>query len=572
MFVPHAQILLDAKVIDEATWADALKNSLRLGTPIEDILKERDIITGHVLYQIVSDALGIPYVNLKLREIPDEVLGLFDNETVGEYKAIPFEVDSKKRLLKVAFLDPTDKKRISSLERKVKYAIQVYFCGTNSFHAASKFYRKGVASQMKALIEQMIAENTPHSFFYQRDDPSKHRRLFEKLVEYVYYTQPSDVHIEHVRDGGMIKLRVDGFLRDEFEVLSDQVTSIINQVKLACGIATDQSHQTRDGRFSREVFGERLAFRISVMPTYYGEKVCARVLNESYQKMSLSDLGCSKDTIATLKTEIKKPYGLVLMTGPTGSGKSSTVYNLLKSLNVEGASIATIEDPVEYSIKHINQTQADTEHGFTFAVGLRAILRQDPNVVMVGEIRDGETASIALQAALTGHLVLSTLHANSAVSALTRLRNMDIRSYQLAPTVNAIVNQRLVKALCPFCREKYAPGKRFLSDMQKDTRVISSLEKLHKQGAALFKDISDIGFYRGRGCSRCHGRGSFGRVGLFEVLRIDPAISRMILSEKSEGVINKHATENGMLTLFEDGLLKVLDGRTTIGEVVRVLT
>ncbi len=564
------KILFNAGVIDELTWADALHNAERIAVPIEDILRERDIISGHVLYELVANALQLKYVNLKTKEISDDVLLLFTTTIVGEYKAIPFEIDSKQNVVKVAFLDPTDTKRISSLERLLRRNIDVHFCGTNSFHYATKYYQKEVAAEVKQLIERMIAENTPRTFFYQRDDTAKHEKLLEKLIEYVYYTQPSDIHIEHLREGGAIKFRVDGFLRDEFALPNGYVGYLVRHIKERCGIRTDGHHPTREGRFSTSVFGEMLAFRVSVMPTFYGEKVCARVLNESYQKTSLLELGFGERSIALLKKELKKPHGLVLVTGSTGSGKSSTLYTLLKSLNVEGVSIATIEDPIEYSIPHVNQTQVDAEKEFTFATGLRAILRQDPNIVMVGEIRDGETASIAIQAAMTGHTVLSTLHSNTAVGAITRLRNMDVRSYLLAPTMSVIINQRLVRGMCTACREKYRVGKKMLTEMDKDNNIIRSLDKLKRLGFVNFSSVSSLAFFKSKGCGRCRGKGTFGRVGLFEVLPINDAIQDAILKEKPESALQKTAEGEGMITLFEDGLIKALTGQIPISEVVRV--
>lgn len=573
MFVSNEKlkkILLDAGKIDHATWDDAVRNSQRLGVPIEEILKERDSIGGHVLYELVADALKLKYTNLKIRDIPDSVLELFDNKMVGTYKAIPFERDAAKKILRVAFLDPTDKKSVTAIAKKTRHAIDVHFCGLNSFKFAAKYYQKEVAVAVKKLIERMVKADGKRTAKHHASAKNQ-KELFDLLAEYVYYTQPSDVHIEHLRAGGIIKFRVDGFLRDEFQLPTHHINNLIDRVKQESGVRTDTHHQTREGRFSHETFGELLSFRVSIMPTYYGEKVCMRVLSESHQKTSLFDLGFTEDAIQTVKKEIKKPYGLILVTGPTGSGKSSTLYTLLKSLNVEGVSIATIEDPVEYSITHVNQTQVDAENGFTFASGLHAILRQDPNVIMVGEIRDGETAAITIQSALTGHIVLSTLHSNTAVGAITRLKNMDIRSYLLAPTMNIVINQRLVKGLCPSCRESYSVEKNIFDEMARDTHMHKSFDKLKQLGLLNFERLEDVRFYRSVGCGKCKGRGMIGRVGVFEILNVDSEIQDMILKEKPESVIQKAAEEKGMLTLFEDGLLKVLAGETTIGEILRVI-
>lgn len=573
MFISNEKlkkILTKAGIIDEKTWDDALKNAQRLTMPIEDVLKERDIIAGHYLYELVSQAIGLPYVNLKRIDVEESALSVFDNEIVGRYKAIPYSVDRKKRILKVAFLDPTNAKNIKALERKVRMKIIPAFMGQNSFKFASRYYQKNVADSIKKLIEKLTRNTLKKT---KQQTSHMMASLFEKILEYVYYTQPSDIHIEHLEKNGSIKFRIDGFLHDEFFLPLSFLEGIGHMIKQQANIKTDSLHQARDGRFSTILFDEILSFRVSTLPTYYGEKICLRVLDESRQKTSLRDLGFREENIDVIKQETKKPYGLILVTGPTGSGKSSTLYTILKSLNVEGISIATIEDPIEYSIKHINQTQVNLETGFTFVQGLRAILRQDPNVIMVGEIRDNETSAIAIQSALTGHIVLSTLHSNTAAGAVTRLRNMDARSYLLSSTVSLIISQRLVKGVCPYCRESYPLNTSLLETMSKDAGLDMEalFQKLKSRGQLSFETIDDIRFYRGKGCMRCKGQGMIGRIGVFEILQVDDEIKRMILAEKSESQIQKTAIEKGMFTFFEDGLLKVFQGETTIEEIMRIL-
>lgn len=568
MFISDEQlkkILLDARVIDEATWVSVLNDAYRLQNPIEDVLRERDIIKGHTLYEIVARAIGIPYVNLKKQPAHEEALNIFDNATVSTHKAIPFEIDAKKGTLKVAFLNPTDVKVITFLEKKSGYKIIPHFTGIVSYKLASRFYQKEVAGEMKKMIENLAQA--------KHDMPSGRGEndIFEKFFEYVYYTQPSDIHMENHLNGGAVKFRIDGFLRDEFFFPKQTFFDYIEQIKNASDIKTDARHPTVDGHFSRTIFNEMISFRISIVPGYYGENLVLRVRNEAAQKVSLVDLGVRSVDIDCIKEEIKKPYGLILVAGPTGSGKSSTLYTLVKSLNVEGVSIATIEDPIEYSIKHINQTQVDTESGYTFASGLRALLRQDPNIIMVGEIRDDETANITIQSALTGHLVLSTIHSNSAAGAVTRLRNMGAKSYFLAPTINLVVSQRLLKRLCEHCRKAYTPTRSFFDTIDKDTRIYKSFQKLKKIGLVNYESYDKIWFYKAPGCTRCKGRGIVGRVGIFEILAIDDDIRHMLLEDKTEDQIQKAAEEKGMLTLFEDGLLKVLLGKTSIEEIMNVI-
>lgn len=564
MFIPDAQlkkVLLNASLITEDVWNDAIKNAERLTMPIEDILREWDIVKGHVLYEAVAKAIDLPYVNLKLKHIDEAVLRIFDRELVSTYKALPFSKDQKTKKLKVAFLDPLQKRCVRALEKRIKYPIEPYFTGVSSYKTVSKYYQKDAATAVKRIITQASAQSKRFTA------PEK---LLEALIQYIYYSQPSDVHFEPQGDVCAIKFRIDGFLWDEFELPCALFTSLCSNIKKKSAIHTDEKNKTTDSSFSIKIFGEMIIFRVSVLPTYYGEKIVLRVRNESTQKVSLHDLGFRLDNIAIVKKEMRKPYGLVLVSGPTGSGKSSTLYTLLKSLNVEGVSIDTIEDPVEYSIKHINQTQVRADHGFSFAAGLRAILRQDPNIIMVGEIRDEETASITIQSALTGHVVLSTLHSNSAVGALTRLRNMGVRSYLLAPTINQIISQQLIKQICPSCRESYIPDKAFLDQIDSDTHLYRSLAKLKKRGIIPRDSVGELRFYRGKGCDKCFGIGLTGRIGIFEILTFDEDLRKLIQQERGESAIQKAAEEKGMLTMFEDGLLKVLAGETTIEELMRI--
>ena len=564
MFIPNAQlkkILLETALITETVWDDALKNATRLDMPIEDILREWDIVKGHILYETVATAIGLPYVNLKLKHIDESVLNIFDGEAVSTHKAVPFAFDKKGKTLKVAFLDPLKKEAVRKLEKRFGYAIEPYFTGVTSYKTASKYYQKDASASIKRLIERASHEKKNHLSM---------EKLLNALIGVIYYSQPSDVHLEPHCASGIAKFRVDGFLRDEFALSYPLFKSLCASIKKLSAIHTDERNTTADSSFSRIIFGETIIFRVSVLPTYYGEKIVLRVRNESTQKVSLHDLGFRLDDISIVKKEMRKPYGLVLVSGPTGSGKSSTLYTLLKSLNVEGVSIETIEDPIEYSIKHINQTQVRADHGYSFAVGLRAILRQDPNIIMVGEIRDEETASITIQSALTGHVVLSTLHSNSAVGALTRLRNMGVRPYLLAPTINQIISQQLVKQVCPSCKESYVPTKAFLDQLDNDTHLYRSLAKLKKRNLITSDVLADMRLYRGRGCDKCFGIGLTGRIGIFEILTFDEELRKLVLQEKGESVIQKCAEEKGMLTLFEDGLLKVLAGETTIEELMRI--
>lgn len=562
MFLPDEQlkaILLKNKMIDAPTWDDALADARRLEVPVEDILKERDVIAGHILYELVSKAINIPYVNLKTRDIPSKALDLFDYRTASTLRAIPFEYE-KGKPVKIACIDPLNKKTITLIKRALKKKVEVYLTGKEGFAFAARHYQKDVADKIKKAVQKLASKKGKNAVV-----------IGKLLAEYVYYTHPSDIHLEHLSNGGVIKFRVDGFLHDEFFIPTRALDDLISLMASNAHITTSGTTLSADGRLAAQVFDELIAFRISIVPSYYGKTAVLRVINESSQKMSLRDHGFQEPAVELIKKEIKKPYGLILVSGPTGSGKSSTLYGLVKMLNTQGVSIASIEDPIEYSIRHANQTQVDVEHGYTFAQGLRHLLRQDPNIIMVGEIRDNETASITAEAALTGHIVLSTIHANTAVGTITRLRNMEVKPYLIAPTLNLAISQRLIKRICPYCRESYEVMKSLLDSMDADTHIHASLEKLRARGFLAIDDVTDLRFYRGKGCLKCAGTGYRGRVGLFEILNVDDDIARMVLEEKDEATIQKEAERKGMLTLFEDGLLKVVSGDTTIEEVMRVI-
>ncbi|MDP2656657.1 MAG: GspE/PulE family protein [bacterium] len=561
MFLPDEQlkkILLSSKMIDQATWDDAYANALRLNVPVEDILKERDIIAGHILYELVAKAIKMPYINLKTHDIPPRVMDLLDYRTASVLHAVPFEAQ-KGKPVKVACLDPLNKRTLKLIKSKLKRPLEIFLTGKEGFAFATRHYQKNVAEKIKKEVQRLATSKGKNT-----------ERISTLLVEYLYYTHPSDIHLEHLDDGGVIKFRIDGFLYDEFFVPDKVLDELIRLLCVNAHISHDAKNSA-DGRLAAHVFGEFIAFRVSLVPAYHGRTLVLRVINESSQKMSLRDHGLEETSIELVKKEIKKPYGLILVSGPTGSGKSSTLYSLVKMLNLQGVSIATIEDPIEYSIRHVNQTQVDLESGYTFVQGLRHLLRQDPNVIMVGEIRDNETAGITAEAALTGHIVLSTIHANTAVGTITRLRNMEVKPYLIGPTLNLAISQRLVKRICPYCREGYEVMKSLLDSMDGDTHVYTSFEKLRTVGLLSTNDYSALRFYRGKGCLKCAGSGYRGRVGLYEILKVDDEIQKMILEEKDEQTIQKEAEKKGMLTLFEDGLIKVISGETTIEEVMRVI-
>jgi len=382
-------------------------------------------------------------------------------------------------------------------------------------------------------------------------------RLVAFIIEEAQGLRASDIHIDPQSGGVRVRYRVDGWLKDHHILPLRLHQEIISRIKIIAGLRTDEHQAPQDGRFRMVLEARPLDVRVSIAPTYYGENVVLRLLSDKAEAFTLESLGFSEGNAQKIREASKKPYGMILATGPTGSGKTTTLYTLLKTLNTEEVSIVTIEDPVEYAMDGIQQIQVNPRTGLAFASGLRSILRQDPNIIMVGEIRDPETAGIAVNAALTGHLMLSTLHTNDAATTLPRLLDMKIESYLIASTVNVAIGQRLVRKICPYC---------------KTSRDITLAEVKSLSGVVPEKILEQQEeFYFGEGCDKCNNTGYLGRVGIHEVLVPDAALREAVLKKSTAGDIKRIAVECGMTTIVEDGFLKAQSGVTTVDEVLRML-
>lgn len=382
-------------------------------------------------------------------------------------------------------------------------------------------------------------------------------RFVECLIHDAYVSRSSDIHLDPRSSGVMIRFRIDGVLQDIKEMPLGVNTEVISRFKILCGLRTDEHQAAQDGRFRMALpTGNSVDVRVSIVPTYYGENAVLRLLSDQAADYTLETLNFTPENQAKIIRAVQKPYGMVLATGPTGSGKTTTLYTLVKMLNQPGISIITIEDPIEYSLSGVNQIQVNSRSGLTFANGLRSMLRQDPNIIMVGEIRDVETAQLAVNTALTGHLVLSTLHTNDAPTTLPRLLDMKVEPYLIASTVNVAIGQRLVRRICASCKQEHV-----LSQAERD----SLAESVRPEFLAKFST-----FYSGKGCDTCNHTGYFGRVGIHEVLEVDQDVRNAILEKASSSVIRDIAVKNGMTPMLEDGFLKAAQGLTTIEEVLRM--
>ena len=397
-------------------------------------------------------------------------------------------------------------------------------------------------------------------------------RIVDTLLEYAIFEEASDIHIEPEKKNLIIRYRIDGILRNVMVLPKNTQLGVIARIKILANLKIDEHRLPQDGRFKISAKDYNISFRVSIIPTFDGEKIVLRLLNEKAQILTLEQLGFQPSSLAIVKKNISKPHGMILVTGPTGSGKTTTLYTVLNILNTPEVNIVTIEDPIEYRMPHVNQSQLNPKIGYTFAMALRAFLRQDPNIIMVGEIRDQETSEIAIHAAMTGHLVLSTLHTNDAVTTLPRLSDMGVPAFLVASTTNIIIAQRLVRKICPNCIQSFKLDKLIINELKQQLDITGIMETLQKEKTIIDakKGLEPLLFYKGKGCKQCNNSGYKGRIGIYEVLEITEELSELILKKANPLELKRQAIKQGMLTIVEDGFIKAKNGITTIEEIMRV--
>lgn len=544
------------KKLDVITGKDldaALESAQQTHQPLSTILLERELIADDNLGKIVADLMKIPFIDLSKLAISDEVLRIVPEVVAKRQKIMPFE---KNKVIKLAMADPSNKEIITFLEKKTGEKIEVYYATSTDISRAIGSYKKNLQQSFDDLLKEKVKEAKEAGTPAAAEAPVT--QILDLLIEYAYENRASDIHIEPEETESVIRFRVDGILHDVLHLPTDLHDQLVSRVKVASKLKTDEHLSAQDGKMIQKIPDEDLDIRVSVVPITKGEKIVMRLLSSKSRQFSLADLGMRDSDVHKVKDGFTKPYGMVLATGPTGCGKTTTVYAILKILNNRDVNIATIEDPVEYDIQGINQIQVNPKTNLTFASGLKSILRQDPNIIFVGEIRDEETAGIATNSATTGHLVLSTLHTNNAATTLPRLIDMKVEPYLVASTVNVIVAQRLVRKICLRCRTSIELK---ISDLNK-----SFSEKVLKHQ---FGNSEKIQAYIGKGCPVCNKTGYVGRVGIFEVLVVSPAVREKIVAKATANEITDLAVSEGMTTMQEDGLQKVQLGVTTIEEVLK---
>lgn len=573
-----------SEVVLEKGWAtpaqikESEQTAKQSGKSLEQILMNRNILTLQKLAQAKSEIFNLEYIDLKARKVLPDILKQIPEEAASFYKFIPF--DKSGNLLQVGIVNPDDLKaqealRFLASQRGIK--TKLYVISQSDFESIIKDYRslRGEVDLALRELEQEL-KLAPQA---RRGIEAEAKRIAAEapitkivavIVRHATEGRASDIHIEPIEERIRVRFRVDGLLYTGLFLPSEIQSAVVTRIKILCHMRIDETRIPQDGRFSTTISDRKIDFRVSTLPTSSGEKVVMRILDPKMGALSFNDLGITGHNLQVLDQGLKQPFGMILTTGPTGSGKTTTQYSMLHVLNQEAVNIISLEDPVEYYMEGINQSQVRPEIGYTFATGLRHVLRQDPDIIMVGEIRDEETAALSIHAALTGHLVLSTLHTNDALGVVPRLIDMKVQPFLLPSTLLLAIGQRLVRRLCSKCRQKAAPPAPVKKIIEQE--IVEIKQKLQgKQAMPAVLNQSPIMVYTAPGCKYCANKGSRGRVGIFEILRMTAELERIIIEKPLESIIEQEAKRQGMLTMKEDGILKALEGIVSIEEVFKVV-
>jgi len=543
------ELLLESGIITEAELQAALEEQRHSRKKLGDILLSQALMTEHQLIEVLEFQLGIPHVTLSRYQIDSKLAQIVPEALARRYQVLPIRAEGRK--LMVAMTDPLDLLVIDDLRMSTGFTIEPAIISQSELQLGiARLY--GLQSSMNEMINDLSSADghieVEESSITDEDSPVV--RLVQQMIEQAVRLGASDIHVDPMETQVAIRYRIDGMLRNERSIPKAMQGVVTARLKIMGNLNIAERRLPQDGRIKLSVDGKGIDIRLSSLPTVHGEKIVMRLLDTTSGIKGLEKLGMTRHNLELFRRMIEKQHGIVLLTGPTGSGKTTTLYSALQHLNQEQTNIITVEDPVEYMLEGVNQMQVHTAAGLTFAKGLRSILRQDPNIIMVGEIRDFETAEIAIRASLTGHLVFSTLHTNDAVSTVVRLRDMGLEPYLISSSLIGVVAQRLVRCICPDCRTAYSP------DLQ---------ERIYLERIGIQVDT----LYRGTGCGTCGKSGYRGRMAIHEVLYLDDELRAAIVNGVPIQQLRRYSSERGMKPLFEDGLLKMQEGKTTLQEILR---
>lgn len=543
-----------------------IKNSQRKE---EEVILEKKLVTEDFLFGLKSEVLKVPLKVVSAEDVKLKTMETIPEESAKYYKVIPLA--SEKNSLEIGMVYPEDLKAREALEflsRQNKFTYKIFLISISNFNSLLKKYKslkKEVNRALEELEDEMEKRPEAKAAEVQRmAEEAPISKVVAVILRHAVDGSASDIHIEPGREKLRVRFRLDGVLHASIFLPIRILPAVVARIKILSNLKIDETRVPQDGRFSTKVAERGVDFRVSTLPTTLGEKVVMRILDPSKNQIDFEALGIIGRNLEVLKRGLKRSYGMILSTGPTGSGKTTSLYSILNLFNDGKVNISTLEDPVEYNMEGINQSQVRPEIGFAFSNGLRALLRQDPDIIMVGEIRDEETASLAIHAALTGHILLSTLHTSNTLGVIPRLVDMGIQKFLLPPTLNIIMAQRLVRRLCPHCKKKVE------AEGEMKNKIMGELKEISKQDKEKTVGPGPLMIYKAEGCKRCNNLGYAGRIGIYEILEMTEGLETIILEDASETEIAKEAKKQGMITMKQDGILKVLKGLTSFEEILRV--
>lgn len=555
-------ILLSKHRLTQEQYKEIKVKSVTSGISEESVLRSLNLVSNKDVTEARAEALGLPFVSLELTPFSPQALSFIPRSVAERFSLIPFAYDDKTKTLSVAMSNFIDLDAVSFIRQRTGINIKIFAAEDMDVkEAINSQYRQELVGQVGEALKETEESREVRTYdsaqIAQIVTEAPIAKIVSTILDYAVTSRASDVHIEPQEDRIRVRYRIDGILYDKLSLPKNVQDAVISRIKILSGMKIDEHRIPQDGRFNLKAGDKEVDLRISVLPTVNGEKTVMRLLRKTGGIPGLEELGLTGSNVRNLETAILRPHGIIIVCGPTGSGKTTTLYSVLARLNTTRVNIVTLEDPVEYQIAGINQVGINPAVGLVFATGLRSFLRQDPNIILVGEIRDQETTELALQAALTGHLVFSTLHTSSAAGTLPRLIDLGAQPFLLASTLNAVVAQRIVRKICSGCKESYAPLPQLVNEIK---NVLGKF----------FAQNKEIKLYKGKGCDECGDCGYLGRIGIFETLPVSEKIIKLILENSDSGTIEKQAVLEGMITMKQDGYLKVLQGITTIEEVIRV--
>lgn len=537
--------------------------TLQKNIPVETFLFENSNIPKKEIIKTIAEIKNIPYIDLSTLPIDSQAVGFISESIARSYNIIPYKYDRINHTLYVASNNPEDIALIDFLSKKTNQKIILAYADIDEIKKYINIaFSQGLSPEVKQALKEYLPKNNvqKNENYNLTVNEAPIAKIVSTIIEFAIKSRASDIHIEPEENRTKVRYRIDGILQEKLSLPKSIHEALVSRIKILSEMKIDEKRIPQDGRFNFKVDNEEVDLRVSTLPTVNGEKIAMRLLKKTGGIPNLNELGLRGPQLKDVEEAILKPYGIILITGPTGSGKTTTLYSILTRLNKPSVNIMTLEDPVEYQIPGINQVQINPQAGLTFATGLRSFLRQDPNIILVGEIRDKETTQLAIQAALTGHLVFSTLHTNDSATAIPRLIDLGAEPFLVASVLTAVIAQRICRRICPHCKTAYQP----IKQVEDNIRLVL--------GDLLPKKYQNqpITLYKGEGCQECNQTGYLGRIAIFEVLRLSSTINRMILKQESAKAIEDQAKKEGLIIMKQDGYLKALDGITTIEEVLRV--